>query len=103
MKTTVTRRTVDLSSYPDLVVIYLGMRVNRLAGIKTLFGFGPKMSTAVEAQPDGLSRIAHRARRMRTSSAHLPRISSRCQRRRVSRLTSRTEPGWARQNCGSRR
>jgi Domain of unknown function (DUF4188) len=53
-KTTVTRRTVDLSSYPDLVVIYLGMRVNRLAGIKTLFGFGPKISTAVEAQPDGL-------------------------------------------------
>ena len=26
----VDRRTVDLSSYPDLVVIYLGMRVNRL-------------------------------------------------------------------------
>ena len=25
----VERRTVDLSSYPDLVVIYLGMRVNR--------------------------------------------------------------------------
>ena len=54
MKTTVTRRTVDLSSYPDLVVIYLGMRVNRLAGIKTLFGFGPKISASVEAQPDGL-------------------------------------------------
>ena len=54
MKTTVTRRTVHLSSYPDLVVIYLGMRVNRLAGIKTLFGFGPKISTVVEAQPDGL-------------------------------------------------
>src|SRR3712207_3248797 len=27
----VDRRTVDLSAYPDLVVIYLGMRVNVLA------------------------------------------------------------------------
>ena len=31
----VERRTVDLSGYPDLVVIYLGMRVNRLMGLKT--------------------------------------------------------------------
>jgi hypothetical protein len=49
-----TRRTVDLSQYPDLVVIYLGMRVNALTGIKTLFGFGPKISDAVAAKPDGL-------------------------------------------------
>jgi hypothetical protein len=48
------RETVDLSQYPDLVVIYLGMRVNRLAGVKTLFGFGPKISAAVERKPDGL-------------------------------------------------
>lgn len=54
MKTSVTRRTVDLRNYPDLVVIYLGMRVNRLAGIKTVFGFGPKISASVDAQPDGL-------------------------------------------------
>ena len=33
------RRTVNLSAYPDLVVIYLGMRVNRVAGIKILRGF----------------------------------------------------------------
>lgn len=32
----VQRRTVDLSGYPDLVVVYLGMRVNALAGLKTL-------------------------------------------------------------------
>ena len=57
MGTRVERRTVDLSSYPDLVVIYLGMRVNRLAGIKTLLGFGPKISSSVSAQPDGL--LAH--------------------------------------------
>lgn len=48
------RKTVDLSQYPDLVVIYLGMRVNALAGIKTLLGFGPKISGAVAAKPDGL-------------------------------------------------
>jgi hypothetical protein len=48
------RETVDLSAYPDLVVIYLGMRVNAITGFKTLFGFGPKISAAVEARPDGL-------------------------------------------------
>lgn len=37
MTTRVERQTVDLSKYPDLVVIYLGMRVNRIYGIKTLF------------------------------------------------------------------
>jgi hypothetical protein len=54
MKAKITRRTVDLSGYPDLVVIYLGMRVNVLAGIKTLFGFGSKIAKSVGAQPDGL-------------------------------------------------
>src|SRR5215813_9785555 len=54
MKTTVTRRTVDLSGYPDLVVIYLGMRVNRLTGIKTLLGFGPRISSSAAVQPEGL-------------------------------------------------
>jgi hypothetical protein len=54
MATAVDRRTVDLSAYPDLVVIYLGMRVNRLTGLKTLFGFGPRISRSVTAQPDGL-------------------------------------------------
>jgi hypothetical protein len=54
MQTKVDRRTVDLSQYPHLVVIYLGMRVNRVMGLKTLLGFGPKISSSVEAQPDGL-------------------------------------------------
>jgi Domain of unknown function (DUF4188) len=57
MPTKVDRRTVDLSQYPGLVVIYLGMRVNRLTGVKTLFGFGPKISASAEANPDGL--LAH--------------------------------------------
>jgi hypothetical protein len=50
----VDRRTVDLSGYPDLVVIYLGMRVNRLYGLKTLFGFGPQIAKSVAASPEGL-------------------------------------------------
>jgi hypothetical protein len=54
MPTRVERQTVDLSKYPDLVVVYLGMRVNRIYGIKTLLGFGTKISSSVEAQPDGL-------------------------------------------------
>jgi Domain of unknown function (DUF4188) len=54
MPTKVNRQTVDLSRYPDLVVIYLGMRVNRLTGLKTLIGFGPKISGSVAAAPDGL-------------------------------------------------
>jgi hypothetical protein len=48
------RRTVDLTGYPDLVVIYLGMRVNRLAGLRTLIGFGPQIAKSVAAQPEGL-------------------------------------------------
>lgn len=48
------RTTVDLSSYPDLVVIYLGMRVNTAGGLRTLLSFGPKIRKSVEACPDGL-------------------------------------------------
>lgn len=54
MPTKVNRQTVDLSPYPDLVVIYLGMRVNRITGLKTLLGFGPKIAGSAAAQPDGL-------------------------------------------------
>jgi len=50
----VERRTVDLAAYPDLVVIYLGMRVNRLFGLKTLMGFGPKITDSVKQKPNGL-------------------------------------------------
>jgi Domain of unknown function (DUF4188) len=48
------RQTVDLSAYPDLVVVYLGMTVNMLTGLKTLLGFGPKIEGSVAARPDGL-------------------------------------------------
>lgn len=50
----VNRQTVDLSNYPDMVVVYLGMRVNALTGLKTLFGLGPQISKSVAEQPDGL-------------------------------------------------
>jgi hypothetical protein len=52
----VERRTVDLTAFPNLVVIYLGMKVNALTGLKTVFGFGPKIANSVAAMPDGLLR-----------------------------------------------
>jgi hypothetical protein len=48
------RTTADLSNYPDLVVIYLGMRVRRVRGLATLLGFGPKIRASWKAEPDGL-------------------------------------------------
>jgi hypothetical protein len=54
MSRKVVRRTVDLSSFPDLVVIYLGIRVNALKGLMTAFGFGPEIARSVEARPEGL-------------------------------------------------
>ena len=50
----VERRTIDLSGYPDLVVVYLGMRVNAWHGLKTMFGFGPQVEKSWKARPDGL-------------------------------------------------
>jgi hypothetical protein len=49
-----TRMTVDLSEYPDLVVVYLGMRVGKLRGVRTLLGLGPQIRSSWQAQPDGL-------------------------------------------------
>ena len=54
MKPNVNRRTVDLSGYPEMVVIYLGMRVNALAGLKTVMRFGPQIARSVQARPEGL-------------------------------------------------
>jgi Monooxygenase af470-like len=54
MAAKVNRVTIDLSPYPDLVVIYLGMRVNSLRGLKTVLQFGPRISSAVAEKPDGL-------------------------------------------------
>ncbi len=54
MQRRVDRRTVDLTAYPDLVVIYLGMRVNRLSGLRRVIMLGPQIERAVAARPDGL-------------------------------------------------
>ena len=54
MAVKVNRTTVDLSTYPDLVVIYLGMRVSSLRGLKTLARLGPEIKASVAAKPDGL-------------------------------------------------
>jgi hypothetical protein len=48
------RRTVDLSAYPDLTVVYLGMRLNRPSGIFQILRFWPQVKRSVEARPDGL-------------------------------------------------
>ncbi len=54
MKTKVDRSSVDLSAYPDLVVIYLGMKVRTFAGLKTLLGLGPHIQKAADEWPEGL-------------------------------------------------
>ena len=52
-----TRKSVDLSGYPDLVVIYLGMRVNAWFGVRTLLGIGKHLASIDQNRPDGL--LAH--------------------------------------------
>jgi Domain of unknown function (DUF4188) len=54
MKSFVDRQTVDLSAFPDLVVIYLGMRIRTLRGVKRLLGLGPQIDKAAAGRPDGL-------------------------------------------------
>jgi hypothetical protein len=54
MAAKVERRTVDLSQYPDLVVIYLGMRANSFKGMRAIMKLGPQIQKSVDAKPDGL-------------------------------------------------
>jgi Domain of unknown function (DUF4188) len=55
-KTNITRQTVDLSGFPDLVVIYLGMKARSVRGFLTVLSFGPRISAAVAQNPPGLLR-----------------------------------------------
>jgi hypothetical protein len=55
-KSGVSRATVDLSAHPDLVVIYLGMRVRTPRGLGTLRSLGKQIERAAAARPDGLLR-----------------------------------------------
>jgi hypothetical protein len=50
----VTRVTVDLAGYPDLVVIYLGMKARGLRGVRALAKTGRQIAASVAAAPDGL-------------------------------------------------
>ena len=52
--TGVNRQTVDLSEFPDLVVIYLGMRVRAMRGLGKLLQTGRQIQAAVAQRPDGL-------------------------------------------------
>lgn len=54
MAAAINRTTVDLSSYPDLVVIYLGLRVQSMRGLVSAFKLGPQIQASVAAKPDGL-------------------------------------------------
>jgi len=50
----VDRQTVDLSSYPELVVVYLGMYVRQLRGTRYLLRLGPQINKSWKEKPDGL-------------------------------------------------
>ena len=50
----VRRETVDLSGYPDLIVIYLGMRVRTPRGLLKFLKLGREIRQSVDAEPDGL-------------------------------------------------
>lgn len=51
------RRSVDLAAWPDLIVIYLGLRVTRWRGVMTLLGLGRGIAGVARDKPDGL--LAH--------------------------------------------
>jgi hypothetical protein len=49
------RTTVDLSAYTDLVVIYLGMRVEEPRGYETIQKLGRQIEATVEKSQTGCS------------------------------------------------
>jgi len=54
----VSRTTVDLTAFPDPVVIYLGMCVRTPRGLGTLRSLGKQFARAAAARPDGLLAFA---------------------------------------------
>ena len=48
------RLTPNLTEYPDLVMVLLGMRVRTVRGMRTFIGLGPPIQRSAAAQPDGL-------------------------------------------------
>ena len=54
MSMAVDRRTVDLTAYPNLVVVYLGMCVRRPRGMLRLLRTGLQINRSWKQQPNGL-------------------------------------------------
>lgn len=50
------RSTVDLDAYPQLAVIYFGLKIKSLRGLWTVFQLGLSIDRAIRARPDGLLR-----------------------------------------------
>ncbi len=50
----VQRQTVDLSAFPELTVVYLGMKARSLSGLRALMKTGKEIAQAVSAKPEGL-------------------------------------------------
>ena len=48
------RQSIDLSAFPDLVVIYLGYRANSLRGVRSLLRIGMGLRAVKREAPDGL-------------------------------------------------
>jgi hypothetical protein len=51
------RQSVDLSAYPDLVMIMLGFRLRHWRGFRALRRIGPGLNQIMRERPDGL--LAH--------------------------------------------
>lgn len=54
MQTVPLRETVDLSDFPDLVVVLLGFKVRRLRALPALVGIGRELSGMRRDPPNGL-------------------------------------------------
>ena len=51
-----TKISVDLSPYPDLIVVYLGFRARGLSGVQRMMSLGKSFRSIKESPPDGLLR-----------------------------------------------
>ena len=51
---TYSRRSVDLSGYPDLIVVYLGYRASNLRALRKLVGMARGLRQVKRHKPDGL-------------------------------------------------
>ena len=57
MQAAINRQSVDLSDYPDLVMIMLGFRIRTVRGLLAMRRIGPGLAQIARQQPDGL--LAH--------------------------------------------